>query len=178
MSKVYIISDVHFGHRNICTYRTHFESAESHDEFIFENIMKVASKRNVLWLLGDMFFDAAVVEKYGRPVSEAFMQTNFIIGNHDTDNTFRQESVRKAISLFDSVHSLHSKYGYWLSHAPIHPAELRRKALNIHGHVHFQSIRKEDGSIDDRYFNACCENINYSPVSLQDISNGYRGEIK
>jgi calcineurin-like phosphoesterase family protein len=52
--------------------------------------------------------------------------------------------------------------GFWLSHAPIHPEELRGKP-NIHGHVHTNTLN------DSRYFNASLENIGYKPVSIEEV---------
>lgn len=176
MNKVYVISDCHFGHRNICKFRPQFSSVEEHNEYLFERIMACAGKRSSLWMLGDMFFDSEVLTKYGEPIRKNFGYTNIVLGNHDTDNTDRAENVGHMWCMFNAVHGMHSKYGFWLSHAPIHPAELRGKR-NIHGHVHSESIRKEDGSIDERYFNACCENIDYKPILLQDIRDGYMGKI-
>ena len=51
---------------------------------------------------------------------------------------------------------------FWLSHAPIHPEELRDR-INIHGHVHYKNID------DARYFNVSCENIGFKPISLENI---------
>ena len=182
MSKVYFISDCHFGHRGIGKYRTQFSSHEEHDEFVFENIMKTVNKRDTLWMLGDMFFDGEVLEKYGKHIAERAGYTHLILGNHDTDNTYRKKNVGRMFDLFDSVHGLHSKYGFWISHAPIHPAELRGK-VNIHGHVHFATVQamtyyrdtgREETYPDPNYVNVCCENVNYKPIALQDIKAGWR----
>jgi calcineurin-like phosphoesterase family protein len=179
MSKVYFISDCHFGHRNIGKYRTQFSSHEEHDEFVFENIMSTVNKRDTLWMLGDMFFDGEVLEKYGKHIAERAGYTHLILGNHDTDNIYRKKNVGRMFDLFDSVHGLHSKYGYWISHAPIHPVELRGK-VNIHGHVHFATVMDPfnldgEGRIPDpNYVNVCCENVNYKPIALQDIKAGWR----
>ena len=185
MSKVYFISDCHFGHRNICKYRTQFSSMEEHDEFVFENIMSTVNKRDTLWMLGDMFFDGEVLEKYGKPIAERAGWTHLILGNHDTDNTYRKKNVGRMFDLFDSVHGLHSKYGYWISHAPIHEDELRGK-VNIHGHVHFATVKMVEKTVDEKgtpwyrkvidpnYVNVCCENVNYKPIALQDIKAGWR----
>ena len=182
MSKVYFISDCHFGHRGIGKYRTQFSSTEEHDEFVFENIMKTVNKRDTLWMLGDMFFDGEVLEKYGKHIAERAGYTHLILGNHDTDNTYRKKNVGRMFDLFDSVHGLHSKYGFWISHAPIHPAELRGK-VNIHGHVHFATVQamtyyrdtgREETYPDPNYVNVCCENVNYKPIALQDIKAGWR----
>lgn len=63
---------------------------------------------------------------------------------------------------YDAVYSLFKYKDFWLSHCPLHPNELRGKK-NIHGHVHFQSIP------DSRYFNTSLENINYTPINVEEI---------
>lgn len=70
--------------------------------------------------------------------------------------------ISEIVKNFDSVHSLIKYKEFWLSHAPLHPQELRGK-INLHGHVHGSTIP------DRNYFNCCLENTNYSPISLQQI---------
>ena len=41
------------------------------------------------------------------------------------------------------------EHGMWLSHAPIHPDELRGKP-SVHGHCHYANIQL-DGKDDPRY---------------------------
>ena len=163
MSKVLIISDLHFGHANICKFRPEFTTPSEHDEVILSNILSVLNKRDTLWLLGDCFFTSGCIYHL-REISNACQNVNWIIGNHDTDKPERQALVKKAIGegLVHKVGSLFKTSKFWLSHAPIHPAELRGKK-NIHGHVHRQTIR------DDNYLNVCCENVNYYPVVLQQL---------
>ena len=57
MSRVLLISDTHFSHKNICKFRADFSTPEEHDETIFNNIMKTVNKRDTLWMLGDIAFD-------------------------------------------------------------------------------------------------------------------------
>ena len=169
MSKACVISDAHFGHRNIQKYR-HFESEEENSETIFDNIMTNMTKRDTLWMNGDMFFTMEAWMKYGVPIAEAIGYTHLVIGNHDSESKERQAVVLQIMKHFTSVHGLVSKSGFWFSHAPIHEMELRGRR-NIHGHTHSHIIP------DERYFNACCDNINYTPVDLQDIRDGYMGEL-
>ena len=50
-----------------------------------------------------------------------------------------------------------------LTHIPIHPGQLNRFDANIHGHIH-------DRKIDDkRYVNVSVEQINYTPISLDEV---------
>ena len=111
--------------------------------------------------------DSEVLEKYGKPIAERFAHTRLILGNHDTDNAYRLANVGRMVEMFDAVHGLKSQYGFWISHAPMHPAELRGKP-NIHGHVHFATVP------DDNYINVCCENVDYRPIDLQLVRNGWR----
>ena len=168
MSKVYFISDLHLGHRNILKYRPEFSSIEDHDNTIFENIMSVGNKRNVLWILGDIAFERGENDKYYnmlKKISESFDSLNVVIGNHDSDNNYRQQLL---LDLWkDGVYSkVYSLVGYkdsWLTHCPIHPEEIRNKSMVIHGHTHNHNIN------DNRYFNVCCEQVGYTPINFQEI---------
>ena len=64
--------------------------------------------------------------------------------------------------MFDDVQGFVKYKDYWLSHCPIHPNELRGK-YNLHGHVHNKTVE------DVRYFNCSLENIDYTPISLDQI---------
>ena len=82
------------------------------------------------------------------------------MGNHE--NQFGEFRTEQLWDVFTKVHALHTRKGCWLSHAPIHPEELRGK-FNIHGHVHDNTLQ------DPRYANVSLENCNYTPVDFQDI---------
>lgn len=171
MSKVYFVSDLHLGHRAISKYRTQFSSMGEHDEAIIDAIMSVSGKRNSLWMLGDCFFSEHHLETL-RMFSDAFHNVNWVLGNHDTDNLERMNIVRAAFdeNLCNRIGSLFGYKGFWLSHAPIHPSELRGKN-NIHGHTHHITVD------DDRYFSVCLEQINYKPIDFEEIRNYYQKDV-
>lgn len=165
MSRVLVISDTHWGHLGITRFRPEFESREDHDKFLTDKITSEVKKRDVLWLLGDCFFDeASLVHLYS--IRECVDQLHFIPGNHDTDKTERQELVRKMVKedLVDKVGSMYKTSGFWLTHSPIHPRELWGKK-NIHGHVHRKTVP------DARYINVSAENVRYTPVNMQDLKD-------
>ncbi len=63
-----------------------------------------------------------------------------------------------------------------LSHIPLHPESLARWGANVHGHLHTNNVMKHDVKnpskpmiIDDRYICVCMEQINYTPISLEDV---------
>lgn len=163
MAKVHFIGDTHWGHKNILKYRPQFDSIDEHDNYILENILEAVRKRDTLYLMGDIIFDEHSIV-FMRVLSRHIDHLHWVLGNHDSDNRKRQAILRQIIKedLVSKVGSLFTYKDFWLSHAPIHPDELRGKR-NIHGHVHSKTLD------DDRYFNVCCENTNYKPVFIDEL---------
>lgn len=169
MSTVYFIGDLHLGHRNVAKYRHGFESSIEHDEYMKEQIRKCYGKRNILWLLGDTIFHIAH-EAFMNELCENFQHVHNVLGNHCTESPMREGIQRRLYSTYNNyhIHGIVSKYGFWLSHAPIHPDELRDKAGNIHGHVHYQTLD------DRRYLNTSAESINYTPLTLEQVRERFQ----
>lgn len=171
MSRVWFISDLHFGHKGI----TNFQCPEDEegwrvgDDYI-ENMYAIADnwrqsvgKRDWVWVLGDCAFNDEGVELLrSLPGFKKLVR-----GNHDNFL-----STREWLTIFETVEGITRYKGYWLTHAPIHPAELRDKR-NIHGHTHYYKMKHEgDGLWDRRYVNVCCEQIENTPILFEDIKNG------
>lgn len=167
MSRVLIISDTHFAHRNVHKFRKEFDTADEHDDFVFNSIMQTVRKRDTLWMLGDIAFDLDGWLRV-QEISKAVENLNIVIGNHDTDNAMRNQQFKAMVEggYFHKVGSMFKLNKYWLTHSPIHPDELRGRG-NIHGHTHNHIIH------DERYINVCCERVDYKPVNLQDIVSGH-----
>jgi calcineurin-like phosphoesterase family protein len=132
------------------------------------NWNSVVTRRDIVWVLGDVAFTQegfdALYELNGRK--------KLVRGNHD--NNFKTEDWLKH---FETVEGITRYKGYWLTHAPIHPTELRGKR-NIHGHVHGNSIRDVYGEYDTRYINVCCEAVNETPILFDDIRSGKYHEVR
>jgi calcineurin-like phosphoesterase family protein len=167
MSKTFFIGDTHFGHNSISKkFRTEFSTDEEHDELIHKNIMKVADKRNHLYLMGDI---ALKVDEFYRVKSyiENFESVHIVLGNHD-----HKSFAKFVIEHGGYVHGLIKKWGMWLSHCPINYQERWSTTANVHGHMHDNEIMKEQDGVlipDPYYINVSCEQINYSPISMEDI---------
>jgi len=165
LSKVFGLSDMHLGHRNIQKYREIFTSIEEHDAVLIENYMKTIRKRDTVYFFGDICFTKDSLELIKKLPGDK----HIILGNHD--NQYKEFDATDLAETFQKVYGLHSWKRTWLSHSPIHPEELRGK-FNMHGHVH-------DKTLDDyRYANLSMENINYTPVELKVVlETMQRGEI-
>ena len=155
MSAVFFTADTHFGHRNICKYRPQFASPQEHDEHIIKQWNGVIKKaHHQVWVLGDMCIKNKLYD-FDSIISRLKGTIHVITGNH---------CYLPAYSKIHVANGILKKYGFWLSHYPIHPQELRGKK-NIHGHIHgIENLLK-----DDRYINVNCEFINYTPISLEQI---------
>lgn len=163
MANVWFGSDFHFGHKRIAEFRQGPWTTElEHRNWIINECNKVVTKRDRLYVLGDAAFTMDSIQGFDR--IKCFDKI-LIRGNHDLLNTTTY------LKHFKEVYGLLKYKDMWLSHAPIHPAELRGK-VNMHGHVHYASIMEETINIDlleervettteldKRYFNCCVENI-------------------
>lgn len=163
--KTLFAADLHFGQGTVCKFRKQFSSPEEHDSIIYENIMRKLCKRTTLYLLGDVCFTVGSLN-YIRGFKEVTNSVILIGGNHCTDNvTFNQLA-----EVFTQVYFYRNKYGFTLSHMPIHSEHLRNK-LNVHGHLHNLTID------DPRYMSVSLEQINYEPVSLDTIREVFHQRI-
>lgn len=169
MANVWFCSDLHFGHKNINKFRHFVDSEEHNRDLIIKDWKNCVNKNDLVYVLGDACFTMETIDDF----SELPGRKNLIRGNHDLLDT------QVYLKYFESVYGLLKYKEFWLSHAPVHPYELRGK-VNLHGHVHYESIRKPFNplidtkqEIDSRYFNCCIENLyntfNSCLVDLQTI---------
>lgn len=163
MSSVYFLGDLHLDHKAICKYRTDFESVEQHNKVIKELYHKKVTKRDKVFFMGDVAFSDEALEDLKNWKGLKFL----IVGNHDLDF----HKMKDLCEVFEDVYGLLKYKEFWLSHAPIHPDELRGK-VNIHGHVHSKSIP------DCRYFNTSIEVINFVPIELHEIRKKLATNVK
>lgn len=153
MSRVFFISDLHFGHKAICRYRPEFVTPKEHDEYIIEKWNSVVTKAKYqVWCLGDMCIKNKLYD-FAKQIKRLNGTIHVITGNHCYLPAYQGLHIASGLT---------KKYGFWLSHCPIHPDELRGQ-YNIHGHVHRKTLN------DRRYINVCCENVGYTPVDLEEI---------
>ena len=149
MGNVFVISDLHFGHRNMAIKRG-FASELEQDDFIIKQWNSVVRKNDTVWVLGDITMEKTDYY-YKLDLLNGFKKV--VLGNHD-----QPQHVKELLKHVNSVCGMIKYKGYILTHCPIHESELGRFHKNIHGHVHENSLN------DDRYMNVSCEVINYTPI--------------
>lgn len=155
MSRIYLFSDPHFGHKNMALKRG-FKSVEEHDWYITEQWNMTLNKRDVCWILGDI-----TMEKDNYTILDKLNGIKkIVLGNHDMPQHVK--SLQKHCNYVCGMFKLDN---YILTHVPIHESEINRFYKNIHGHVHENTIS------DKRYINVSAEAINYTPIQFEFIKN-------
>lgn len=149
---VYFIGDPHLGHRNIHKFRPFVKSVDENTQLFLDCYTKTIKKQDLVYFLGDVAFDLdhlmLLKPLRGRKI--------LLKGNHDDYvSTAAQQEI------FEEIHGVISYKRFWLSHAPMHPDELRGRYGSIHGHVHYKSVHKRTWYgrqvLDKRYFNTCID---------------------
>lgn len=159
MSHVYVTSDWHIGHKGITDkFRTQFPNIETHDNYILSRVLGLLSKRDILYVLGDVAMSQSaldLIKEYDFPCKMYLVR-----GNHD------QLPTIEYLEVFDEVYGAFRYKKYWFTHIPIHPRELF-KGMNVHGHCHRGGPYEVEE--DTRYFNAILEFNDYLPINMQKL---------
>jgi len=156
VSRVYVIADLHFGHEKVAQMRG-FASAAEHDAALVEAWNRVVLKRDVVYVLGDVFRTERVPELRG--------VKKLAPGNHDT------RSMSHYVELFSKIQSYFEFDGCLLSHIPVNPSQFARWELNVHGHTHARSLP------DPRFLSVSVEQCpNLEPVLLGRVIAQRRAE--
>ena len=158
---VFFISDLHLGHRTILEHCREVGSfrggttTDEHDEWVIAQMLSVKSNKRTLWyILGDVAMEETKLEMLTRVPGRKIL----LPGNHDLFKT--------AVYLphFEAIMGSFKKYDFWISHIPVHPAELRGHP-NVHGHCHNHTLKD-----DPRYLNCALEWLpKQRPISLDEI---------
>lgn len=161
MSKtVFFISDTHFGHRNIVKFAREdgsplrpWNDVDEMNEAMVENWNSVVRPGDLVYHGGDVVMN----RRYLPILSRLNGRKKLIAGNHDM---FR---LAELAEYFENIYGVLPFKNFIMSHVPLHESSLYRFEINVHGHMH-------DKHLDDpRYVNISVENINYTPISLEEL---------
>lgn len=163
MTTSFFISDTHFGHANILTFKDDnnnrirsFNSVEEMDETMVERWNSRVRPQDRVYHLGDVVMNRRCLPIVGRLNGKKIL----IKGNHDI---FK---LKDYTPYFKDIRSykVFPKHGIICSHIPVHEGQLQHRwKLNVHGHLHQNVIP------DKRYMNVSVEQINYTPITLEEI---------
>lgn len=160
--RTFVAADLHFGDEGLCTrYQTQdgsrlrlFGSAAERDEEIVRRWNETVTEGDLVYVLGDV----------GRRANACSVRLlagrkRLIAGNGDDIMAIANGG------LFETIAVAKNLPGFLLTHIPIHPSQLRRGMVNIHGHLHARTVG------DSRYICVSLEQTNYSPMALDRITS-------
>lgn len=179
---VFITSDTHYGHSNICRGTTNwrlpdgsipidqtrdFETIEKMNDTIVNNINSMVGQDDVLIHLGDWSFGGFDnIKKFRERI--ICKEIHIILGNHDHHILNNKENVR---GLFTSVSEYNTlKYldsTFVLFHYPITSWNgLHKGDIHLHGHVHLSNDKKFGRG---KKMDVGVDGNNLKPYSIKEI---------
>lgn len=186
---LYFVSDSHFSHSNICSATTKwkdagdtvrkFDSLESMNRTIVDNINAVVGENDILFHLGDWSFGGFEQIEIFR--SQLICKNiHLVLGNHDHHIENDKNGVR---SLFSSVSQfipellvkreipnskgLMERFRFCLFHYPIASwIDMNQGVIHIHGHVHLPNhLRLGQG----RSLDVGMDGNDMKPLTLDEV---------
>lgn len=119
------------------------------DDELIRRWNEVVRKRDVVYVLGDMFRLDRVPELNGTK--------KLAMGNHDV------YPMVKYLEHFTKVRGMFEFHGSILTHIPVHPGQKHRYLKNVHGHTHAHVLP------DPWYIGVSVEQTDFRPVLLRDL---------
>lgn len=171
-SRVFLVSDTHFGHRGVTqflradgTKLRPWDTIEEMDEALVTYWNETVSENDKVYHLGDF-----VINRRALSIGSKLNGKKCLIkGNHDI---FR---LSEYAEYFYDIRAYHVLSNMILSHVPVHESQLDRFGANVHGHLHSNRVKLADGSIDERYKCVCVEQTNFRPILLDEVRSWVGG---
>ena len=155
----FIISDLHFNHKNIIEYCNRpFESIEEMNKTLIKNWNRIVKGDDIVWVLGD--FAIGNKEKISQIVEQLNGRIYLVMGNHDDhsmkwyyDCGFEKVYDRPVIWAEYFIFSHHPR----TEHAAVYGY--------FYGHIH---NNEEYRDYTSNTFCVCAERLNYTPILITD----------
>jgi calcineurin-like phosphoesterase family protein len=161
----FLVSDTHFGHAGVCRFLRDdgtklrpWDNPDEMDEEMVKRWNETVRPNDKVYHLGDVVINRKALKTLSRLNGDKVL----IKGNHDI---FRLEEYTQ---YFRDIRGYHVMNGMILSHIPVHEESLARFGTNIHGHLHYNRVKK-DGVIDVRYHCVCVEHTDYRPILFEHV---------
>jgi calcineurin-like phosphoesterase family protein len=161
MPNIFVISDTHFDHANILTFKRkdgsplrEFKDVNHMNEMLIQNWNSVVRPQDKVYHLGDLTMHKQLPEAI---LNRLNGHKRLVRGNHDVAPT------KDYLKWFEEIYACRVIDHMLFTHIPVHHDCIGRFVINIHGHVHANSLPHP------RYYNVSVENINYTPVSIEDL---------
>ena len=164
---VFVIADLHLDTvTNEKSMEVFGNRWQSYIEKIQKNWTRVVSDDDIVLCLGDFCFGTKDnIPYYTRQLNGRKI---LIRGNHDRTKSLYIEAGFQDVMGEYVLHPHHSGFNRIIlfTHKP--RIGMDKYTANIHGHIHDQLLDPAIFELEN-YFNVSVENINYTPIELQEI---------
>ena len=157
MTNIWLISDTHFNHSNIIKYCDRpYKNTSEMDWDMVEKWNSVVKPNDHVYHLGDVYMKSSkgYIENL---LSNLNGKKRLILGNHDNGKD------QILLKHFEKIMLWRNFDKIVLSHIPLRQESIPGDRLNVHGHIH------RNKSPDGPYKCVCVEQINYTPINLEEI---------
>jgi calcineurin-like phosphoesterase family protein len=161
MAEIFIISDTHFDHASMLSFRRadgtllrDFPSVDVMNEHMVERWNSVVRPKDKVYHLGDV-----AKKKSLHWMARCNGHKRILLGNHD------EEGAKKYLLYFEEIYASRLLDHMLFTHIPVHPASIGKNIGNVHGHIH---VPPQD-VYGCRYLNMSVEVIDYTPVPLEEV---------
>lgn len=161
MPKIFVISDLHFGHENIIKLADRpFLNVDEMDRILIENWNKTVGKTDYVYIVGDFAFKGKSVSYYAEKLNGFKI---LIKGNHDK---IKECDKKHFVKITDYYELRIGEQLYVLTHYPMTAWNgAFRNSIQLYGHVHKTGKVWETPQLPNTY-NVCCEFHKYTPVEI------------
>lgn len=162
MSRIFVVSDTHFGHENILKFRDsntnelvrNFSDVHDMNEYMVQRWNAVVNDDDIVYHLGDVYFGRGH-EVLGRLKG----RKRLLLGNHDNGKCQKLHKYFQKIGMW----RMFPEYNCLLTHVPVHESGLYKVQYNLHGHIH------QNASPTPRHINCSVEVQDYMPKLITDL---------
>jgi calcineurin-like phosphoesterase family protein len=159
--KTFVVSDTHFGHQLMANLRG-FDCIDAHDRALVEAWNAVVRPEDTVWHLGDVYFRDG-----WKALASLNGDKRLVAGNHDA-GLLHYMKLLPAFTMIGGAQTLGQNI---LTHIPVHPNQLMRFRLNIHGHTHGGKVLRGTDP-DTRYVPVSVEQLpDFAPITLIEACN-------
>jgi len=172
MTNTFFISDTHFGHHNAaCVFEREdgsklrpYSNADEMDEDMIAKWNNVVSPKDRVYHLGDFCMQRKKLQVLHRLNGRICI----VLGNHDPWKKRDWDQFQNVDHILGA--KMMPKLGWVITHIPVYEDQLHmRWSHNIHGHLHANIVKDKHGKPDRRYFNVSVEQINFTPIELEEL---------
>jgi calcineurin-like phosphoesterase family protein len=137
--KIFFISDLHLGHKNIIGYCNRpFSTGEEMDSQILSSINEKVSQNDILYVLGDFCHKGGVAQSYRERI--ACENIHMILGNHDEPTKF--STGFSSVGYQKMI--LYKNQKIFMCHYPMRSwPSSHKKSWMLYGHVHSRFHRED-----------------------------------